>query len=128
MIICSLPEIDGLSKETVLNSWLTKFDTIFRGEEDMGRGTIRCVHRHITYLCTCSGGRGRGGAPQANADVILGRDQLYDMFQQILGVKKFEHQLIFNALQVGVNSEVNLFCTNSVGQRRRTGGRDPTRN
>uniref|UniRef100_A0A8C4W3P6 Calcium-dependent secretion activator 1 n=1 Tax=Gopherus evgoodei TaxID=1825980 RepID=A0A8C4W3P6_9SAUR len=30
----SLPEIDGLSKETVLSSWMAKFDTIYRGEED----------------------------------------------------------------------------------------------
>lgn len=37
--IRSLPEIDGLSKETVLNSWMTKFDTIFRGEEDGSSGS-----------------------------------------------------------------------------------------
>lgn len=36
--IRSLPEIDGLSKDTVLNSWMTKFDTIFRGEEDAAPG------------------------------------------------------------------------------------------
>uniref|UniRef100_A0A452EXS7 Uncharacterized protein n=1 Tax=Capra hircus TaxID=9925 RepID=A0A452EXS7_CAPHI len=30
----SLPEIDGLSKETVLSSWMAKFDAIYRGEED----------------------------------------------------------------------------------------------
>lgn len=35
-----------------------------------------------------------------NSDSILTKDQLYDMFQQILGIKKFEHQLLFNALQV----------------------------
>lgn len=40
------------------------------------------------------------GQAQTNADLILGKDQLYDMFQQILNVKKFEHQLIYNALQV----------------------------
>jgi hypothetical protein len=33
--IRSLPEIDGLSKETVLNSWMTKFDTIVRGDDDL---------------------------------------------------------------------------------------------
>ncbi|VDM29024.1 unnamed protein product [Toxocara canis] len=82
----SLPEIDGLSKETVLNSWMTKFDTIIRGDEDtlqarQGRGRLR-------------------GVNQSNADLILLKDQLYDMFQQILSVKKFEHQIIFNALQV----------------------------
>ncbi|KHN87867.1 Calcium-dependent secretion activator [Toxocara canis] len=82
----SLPEIDGLSKETVLNSWMTKFDTIIRGDEDtlqarQGRGRLR-------------------GVNQSNADLILLKDQLYDMFQQILSVKKFEHQIIFNALQL----------------------------
>lgn len=37
---------------------------------------------------------------QLNSELILSKEQLYDMFQQILGVKKFEHQLLFNALQV----------------------------
>lgn len=32
--IRSLPEIDGLSKETVLSSWMAKFDQIFRGDDD----------------------------------------------------------------------------------------------
>ena len=30
----------------------------------------------------------------------MNKEQLYDLFQQILGVKKFEHQLLFNAMQV----------------------------
>lgn len=37
-----------------------------------------------------------------NSELILSKEQLYDMFQQILGVKKFEHQLLFNALQVRI--------------------------
>lgn len=37
---------------------------------------------------------------QLNSELILSKEQLYDMFQQILGVKKFEHQLLFNALMV----------------------------
>ena len=32
---------------------------------------------------------------------VLNKEQLYDLFQQILGVKKFEHQLLYNAMQVG---------------------------
>jgi hypothetical protein len=32
--IRSLPEIEGLSKETVLTSWTTKFDQIIKGDED----------------------------------------------------------------------------------------------
>lgn len=35
-----------------------------------------------------------------NSELILSKEQLYDMFQQILGVKKFEHQILFNALMV----------------------------
>ena len=35
-----------------------------------------------------------------NSELALTKEQLYDLFQQILGVKKFEHQLLFNALQV----------------------------
>jgi len=48
------------------------------------------------------------GAQQPNVDLILGKDQLYDLFQQILGVKKFEHQIIFNALQVVVFCHIDM--------------------
>ncbi|KAF4081395.1 hypothetical protein AMELA_G00160880 [Ameiurus melas] len=77
----SLPEIDGLSKETVLSSWITKYDAIFKGEED---------HR-----------RSQGRMPfSAVSELILSKEQLYEMFQQILGIKKFEHQLLYNACQL----------------------------
>jgi len=39
----SLPEIDGLSKETVLTSWMAKFDCIFKG-----------THQLICILIVCS--------------------------------------------------------------------------
>ncbi|KAF4533136.1 hypothetical protein B566_EDAN007947, partial [Ephemera danica] len=77
----SLPEIDGLSKETVLTSWMAKFDCIFKGDEDSKRPS-------------------RMQQQSLNSELILSKEQLYDMFQQILGVKKFEHQLLFNALQL----------------------------
>lgn len=35
----SLPEIDGLSKETVLTSWMAKFDCILKG------------HRFASFFC-----------------------------------------------------------------------------
>ncbi|CAD7001287.1 unnamed protein product [Ceratitis capitata] len=35
-----------------------------------------------------------------NSELILSKEQLYDMFQQILSVKKFEHQILFNALML----------------------------
>ncbi|XP_076313515.1 calcium-dependent secretion activator 1 isoform X3 [Tachypleus tridentatus] len=76
----SLPEIDGLSKETVLTSWMTKFDAIFRGDEDTRKQSR--LQQNIA------------------SELILSKEQLYDMFQSILGVKKFEHQLLYNALQL----------------------------
>ena len=39
---------------------------------------------------------------------IMNKEQLYDLFQQILNVKKFEHQLLYNAMQVNLLSENNL--------------------
>uniref|UniRef100_A0A8C2JWM5 Ca++-dependent secretion activator 2 n=1 Tax=Cyprinus carpio TaxID=7962 RepID=A0A8C2JWM5_CYPCA len=77
----SLPEIDGLSKETVLSSWITKYDAIYKGEEDQRRPQGRMPFSAVSEL-------------------ILSKEQLYEMFQQILGIKKFEHQLLYNALQL----------------------------
>lgn len=77
----SLPEIDGLSKETVLSSWIAKYDAIYRGEEDL------CKQPSRMALSTVS-------------ELILSKEQLYEMFQQILGIKKLEHQLLYNACQV----------------------------
>ena len=77
----SLPEIDGLSKETVLSSWIAKYDAICRGEEDLCKQPNRM-------------------ALSAVSELILSKEQLYEMFQQILGIKKLEHQLLYNACQV----------------------------
>ncbi|XP_037728513.1 calcium-dependent secretion activator isoform X2 [Drosophila subpulchrella] len=78
----SLPEIDGLSKETVLTSWMAKFDIILKGtgEEDSKRPSRM--------------------QQSLNSELILSKEQLYDMFQQILLVKKFEHQILYNALML----------------------------
>ena len=39
---------------------------------------------------------------------VMSKEQLYDLFQQILNVKKFEHQLLYNAMQVIIISIVAL--------------------
>src|SRR6218665_3291426 len=78
--IRSLPEIEGLTKDTVLNSWMAKFDQIFRGDEDPRKWPQRVG---------C-----------ATSEMILSKEQLYEMFQNILVVKKYEHQILYNALQV----------------------------
>ena len=31
---------------------------------------------------------------------VMTKEQLFDLFQQILNIKKFEHQLLYNAMQV----------------------------
>lgn len=49
-----------------------------------------------------------------NSELILSKEQLYDMFQQILGVKKFEHQLLFNALLVRYHSIFYRFKSSSL--------------
>ncbi|XP_068021417.1 calcium-dependent secretion activator 2 isoform X8 [Melanerpes formicivorus] len=82
----SLPEIDGLSKETVLSSWLAKYDAIYRGEEDFCKQPNRM-------------------ALSAVSELILSKEQLYEMFQQILGIQKLEHQLIYNACQLDNGDE-----------------------
>lgn len=78
----SLPEIDGLSKETVLSSWMQKYDTIYRGDEN----DLKQRQRNST---------------SAN-ELILSKDQLYEMFQNILNIKKYEHLILYNALQVRI--------------------------
>lgn len=89
----SLPEIDGLSKETVLTSWMAKFDTIYRYNEEHGSSTnVIASRRHSRNLNMLNNA--------LSSDCILTKEQLYEMFQNILGIKKFEHQLIFNAAQV----------------------------
>lgn len=97
----SLPEIDGLSKETVLSSWIAKYDAIYRGEEDLCKQPNRM-------------------ALSAVSELILSKEQLYEMFQQILGIKKLEHQLLYNACQVSKWSVLlpiplpDSECTSSV--------------
>lgn len=78
-----LPEIEGLPKETVLNSWMGKFDQILRGDEDPRKWSQRM-----------------GGNIPGSSEAILTKEQLFDVFQNILGVKKYEHQILYNALQL----------------------------
>lgn len=86
----SLPEMDGLSKETVLGSWMTKFDAIFRGDEDTRSRTAQQQQQ----------GRGALLPHGLASELLLSKEQLYEMFQGVLNIKKFEHQLLYNALQV----------------------------
>lgn len=82
----SLPETESVTKESVISQWLTKFDTIFRGF-DYESDSKKISTSKMRQL-------------NLNSEIILSKEQLYDMFQSILKIKKFEHQLLYNALQV----------------------------
>lgn len=97
----SLPEIDGLSKETVLTSWMAKFDSIFRYNEENTSTNVIASRRHSRNINLLNN--------QMSSECILTKEQLYEMFQNILGIKKFEHQLLFNAAQVW-NIHFNYKC------------------
>lgn len=90
----TLPETIGMTKDTMVTQWLTKFDTIFRGFDEMEQRKIvgaTKIQQH--YL-----------QQQQNlqAETILSKEQLYDMFQSVLKIKRFEHQLLYNAIQVSL--------------------------
>ncbi len=75
-----LPDIEGLDKSNISSAWMVKFDQICRG----GAGPSTAIQRLQV--------------PQP--ETIVSKEQLYDMFQNVLGVKKYEHQILFNAMQV----------------------------
>ena len=87
----SLPETEGTTKESIISQWLTKFDVIFRAYDDgeskkLTGSKMQQYQQQQQNLQIC--------------DTILTKEQLYDTFQNILKIKKFEHQLLYNALQV----------------------------
>nr|CDS27885.1 calcium dependent secretion activator 1 [Hymenolepis microstoma] len=74
-------EIDGLPKQTVIGSWKVKFDQICRG----GEGPCPIANRL--------------GSPQLELTNPT-KEQLYDLFMRILSIKKYEHQILYNACQL----------------------------
>jgi hypothetical protein len=79
--IKSLPDPEGSTKEVIFNSWMAKFELLLRGEEaESKKPSSRYQQQQQVNL---------------TAETILTKDQLYEMFQAVLGIKKFEHQLLF---------------------------------
>ncbi|CAF0842404.1 unnamed protein product [Adineta steineri] len=89
----SLPDIDSLkiSKDTVLTLWMSKYDAIYRGQDQDQENPNRRLSKS-NYMST-------------SAELIMSKEQLYDMFQNVLSIKKFEHQMIFNSAQLDNNDE-----------------------
>ncbi|BHF73304.1 secretion activator [Sparganum proliferum] len=75
-----LPDIEGLDKSNIISAWIVKFDQICRG----GVGPSTAIQQ-LQF-------------PQP--ELILTKEHLYDMFQNVLNVKKYEHQILFNAMQL----------------------------
>ncbi|CAF0780683.1 unnamed protein product, partial [Didymodactylos carnosus] len=89
----SLPDIDSLkiSKDTVVTLWMNKYDAIYRGQ-DQDQDNLNRRASKINYS-------------SGSAELIMSKEQLYDMFQNILTIKKFEHQMIYNSAQLDNNDE-----------------------
>ncbi|OON20419.1 PH domain protein [Opisthorchis viverrini] len=75
-----LPQIEGLNKSNVVSAWMVKFDQICRG----GAGPSTVLQKLQV--------------PQP--ELVMSKEQLYELFQSTLGVKKYEHQILYNALQL----------------------------
>lgn len=83
------PECNALSisKESLLSNWMVKFECLLKGDPESDLHLLNSKKPTPRYQMI-----------QANltaVENILTKDQLYDMFQGILKIKKFEHQLLF---------------------------------
>lgn len=113
------------SKDVIINSWLIKFESIIREDPNSSdlnsTGSINLTEplapplsatptqssgnvstTTITTVATTSGNVSNliGSLSQQQQQQNFTKEQLYQMFQNILNIKKFEHQLLYNALQL----------------------------
>lgn len=96
------------SKDMLINSWLIKFESIIRGGElgeQLGATDSEALALAPAPATPAPAGAqvGVSGPPQqqqAQQQLGVSKEQLYQMFQNILNIKKFEHQLLYNALQL----------------------------
>lgn len=109
-------------RDIILNSWTSKFESIMRGVTPLDSS-------NQTFGPLCSASASATSSSSQNVTTLqqqfqlqqqqqtsqlnnssqtqqqqlqqqLSKDHLYQMFQTILNIKKFEHQLLFNALQL----------------------------
>jgi len=75
---------------------MSKFDQICRGDEDPRKWSAQ-----------------RQAA--ATSEAVLSKEQLYEMFQNIVHVKKYEHQILYNAMQVVTSLKCGVFMPLALG-------------
>ena len=80
-----LPDIEGVRKESIISSWLHKFDKLVTGGQVNEHGRI------VGFITDAT-------------EVLPTKEQLYELLQSILEVKKYEHQILYNALQVRLSA------------------------
>ena len=78
--IWALPDFKNLSKQTLHDAWMERFELIFRGETE----------KRMLPIYSCP----------AVEDAKLGREQLFEMFQKVLKVRRRQHQILHNLMQV----------------------------
>ena len=78
--IRQLPEIDGLSKDTVVTSWMAKYDALMKGSYYL----IAVMIRLSSPLFSEEDGRRPGQRPATNmlGNEVMTKEQLYDLYQQ----------------------------------------------
>ena len=77
------------AEKRIKRVWLQKFDMLLRGETE-----IVCQDPNSSRLPTSS-------------EMQLTTEQLYDVFQGVLGVKRFEHQILYKECQVRFRSSLD---------------------
>lgn len=110
------------SKDVILNSWLIKFESIIRDDPSGGldaslgpaAGSVAdsaAATPSSSILQPATGSAVGLSSAVSTAQMQqqqpqqLSKEQLYQMFQNILTIKKFEHQLLYNALQLDSSDE-----------------------
>jgi len=93
------------SKDVVVNSWLIKFESIIRDDQsDQASSTSSTQPTDPLGSTQAAGTSSQSYAQQQQQQQqqqqTFSKEQLYQMFQNILNIKKFEHQLLYNALQL----------------------------
>lgn len=78
--IGALPDFKNISKQTLLDAWMERVELIFRGETEK---RMLPIYSSPTL-----------------EDTKLGREQLFEMFQKVLKVRRRQHQILFNLMQV----------------------------
>lgn len=96
------------NREAILNAWLINFESVIRSDDsgaglDLSKNLLATSASPGSNLSTT--GSSDLSQTQQQQQQQMSKEQLYQMFQSILNIKKFEHQLLYNALQLDSSDE-----------------------